>query len=310
MKHTFFRTLTTTFAIVALLVSSCAKKPKQDAPAESPVAEKKLRIPQSSPAAMVSQVVGVTKVSVSYSSPAVRGREVFGELEPYDKAWRAGANSPTKITFEDDVMIEGINTPAGEYIIFITPKKEEDWVLHISKGGKSIFGYNVEGKQDYNAVLENDHITLDVAPEMMASSQERLSYHIQVVDETTGKVTMMWHNVAISFYVKTSPENVILSDLQNPEVTKDARAYMQAASYFLKNNDIAHANQYVDMSIGMQAEYFWNTWIKAQVQDVEGKRDMALETLKQAIAYGEAKPDNAYNFFKPQMEEQLKGWME
>src|SRR5690606_8667041 len=79
-----------------------------------------LQIPAASPAAHVSQVVGFTKISIDYSSPAVKGRTVFGELEKFGVPWRAGANSPTTIEFSTAVNIEGTNIRPGKYIVYIS----------------------------------------------------------------------------------------------------------------------------------------------------------------------------------------------
>lgn len=76
-----------------------------------------VRVPAPSPAATVSAVIGVTKVSVDYSAPGVKGRKIWGDLVPFDKAWRAGANGATKITFEDDVTVNDAEVKAGSYSI-------------------------------------------------------------------------------------------------------------------------------------------------------------------------------------------------
>src|SRR3954470_9035390 len=84
-------------------------------------ASAQLQLPQPSPKASVMQTVGLTDITIDYSSPAVKGRNVWGELVPYDKVWRAGANSATKITFSKDVTISGTVVPKGSYSLFIIP---------------------------------------------------------------------------------------------------------------------------------------------------------------------------------------------
>ena len=90
---------------------------------------KKLRV---SPKAEVMQVVGLTKVTISYSRPGVKGRKIWGALVPYDKVWRAGADEATKITFSTDVIIEGKKLSAGSYSFFVIPTKKE-WTIIFNK---------------------------------------------------------------------------------------------------------------------------------------------------------------------------------
>ncbi|NCP45216.1 MAG: DUF2911 domain-containing protein, partial [Flavobacteriales bacterium] len=85
-----------------------------------------VEMPVPSPAASVSQVIGVTKISVDYSAPAVRDREIWGKLIPYGEMWRTGANSPTKVTFSTDVMVEGKEVKAGSYTLITIPT-EKNW---------------------------------------------------------------------------------------------------------------------------------------------------------------------------------------
>ena len=72
-----------------------------------------LQLPAPSPSASVKQTVGLTDITIDYSSPGVKGRKIWGGLEPYNQIWRAGANAATKITFSNDVVIEGTNVPKG-----------------------------------------------------------------------------------------------------------------------------------------------------------------------------------------------------
>lgn len=88
--------------------------------------------PQPSPTATYSQKVGLTDVSITYSRPSKKGRTIFGELVPYGKLWRTGANSATKFTFSDDVKIAGKDLPAGSYALFTIPG-EEEWTIIFNK---------------------------------------------------------------------------------------------------------------------------------------------------------------------------------
>src|SRR5580700_9365125 len=90
-----------------------------------------LRTPAPSPPQLIKQDFGLSAIEVSYSRPAVKGRKIFGDLVPYDKVWRTGANQATTIQFGDDVTIEGNKVPAGKYGLLTIPG-ENEWTIILS----------------------------------------------------------------------------------------------------------------------------------------------------------------------------------
>lgn len=165
-----------------------------------------LMAPAPSPAASVSQQVGFTKISIDYSSPGVKGRKIFGELEKYGIPWRAGANNPTTITFSTPVNIQGKDIPAGKYTLFITPQQSGDWTIHLNSKGNAIYAYMVDEKVDAEALAKDDAVAIKVSPEMTDKVQERLSYSISAENNKIAKVTVSWENVKLSFMVDTQAD--------------------------------------------------------------------------------------------------------
>jgi len=162
--------------------------------------------PVASPQASVTQNVGMTKISINYSSPGVKGRNIFGELVPYDNLWRAGANSPTTIEFSTDIKIDDKILRAGKYAIAMIPRKNGNWTIDFNKEGKYPFAYRKDGKIDmdaYNADLAQSIVTEVV---VWDSSIERLTYFIDANDNKIANVNMLWDNVIVSFEVNTMPE--------------------------------------------------------------------------------------------------------
>ena len=144
----------------------------------SETAMAQLQAPAASPAAFVSQNVGFTKISIDYSSPAVKGRKIFGEIEKYGVTWRAGANAQTVIEFSTGVSVGGKNLRPGKYSVFITPRESGDWTVHLNGKGNSVFSYMKDGKIDEEALAKDDVATINVTPEKLSSVQERLTYTI------------------------------------------------------------------------------------------------------------------------------------
>jgi len=161
--------------------------------------EAQTQTPQPSPGASVSSVVGVTDVRIDYFRPRVRGRKIFGEgdnfLVPYGKIWRTGANSGSKITFSDDVKVQGVAIPKGEYLIFTWPGAAE-WAVSIYKDVK--LGGNTK---EYEASKEAAKFT--VKPVKLGKKTETLTFSISDIseDNTSGTVQLAWENTAVEFTI-------------------------------------------------------------------------------------------------------------
>lgn len=161
-----------------------------------------LQQPAMSPAAHVSQVVGFTKISIDYSSPAVKGRKVFGELVKFGETWRAGANSQTIIEFSTGVNVGGKNLPAGKYSIFVTPAASGEWTIHLNKKAESVYAYMKDGKIDEAALAVDDAVAVKASPASIGAT-ERLQYMISAENNKVAKVTLAWETTAVSFMVDT-----------------------------------------------------------------------------------------------------------
>ncbi|WP_339924473.1 DUF2911 domain-containing protein [uncultured Cyclobacterium sp.] len=168
-----------------------------------------LQAPAPSPSSFVSQNVGFTKISIDYSSPAVKGRNVFGDLVPYGTPWRAGANAPTTIEFSTAVNIAGKTVNAGKYTVFITPAQSGDWTIHLNSKGNAIYAYIQDGKVNSTALASDDAVAIKVSPKTSMDAQERLSYSISAEDNKVAKVTFGWDNVKLSFMVDTQVDKLM-----------------------------------------------------------------------------------------------------
>lgn len=152
---------------------------------------KKLRV---SPKAEVMQVVGLTKVTVSYSRPGVKDRKIWGGLVPYDKVWRAGADEATKISFSSDVMIEDKKLSAGNYSFFVIPSKKE-WIVIFNKVADQW------GAFTYNEA--EDAVRLKVKPKQ-TDFEEWLHYDITKTGDYTANLSLHWEKLKVSLKMDTN----------------------------------------------------------------------------------------------------------
>ena len=174
--------------ILAFSVSAFAQDKKQDKKHEKPDV-KKVRV---SPKAGVFQTIGITDINVSYSRPGVKNRKIWGELVPYNKVWRAGADEATKITFSTDVIIEGKKLPAGAYGFFAIPG-ENEWTLIFNKVADQwgAFTYNES----------EDALRIKVKP-VSNSNHDWLLYSFTDMTSTTAQLNLIWEKLKVSFKIE------------------------------------------------------------------------------------------------------------
>jgi pimeloyl-ACP methyl ester carboxylesterase len=144
--------------------------------------------PRPSPHALVSQAIGAARVSISYGRPAIKGRSVWGQLVPYGRVWRAGADEATEITLSHDLEVEGRRLAAGTYTFFVVPT-ETTWTLVFNRVAPQWGAFN------YNK--EFDALRVEV-PAREAPASERLTYTIEPVGDGSAAITLQWGNRAAS----------------------------------------------------------------------------------------------------------------
>jgi hypothetical protein len=183
--------------IMILLVFSASVTAQQNKKQDNKKSEvKKVRL---SPKAGVFQTVGLTDINISYSRPGVKGRKIWGELVPYNKVWRTGADEATKITFSTDVMIEGKKLSAGSYGFFAIPGQNE-WTLIFNKIADQW------GAFTYNEA--EDALRVKVKP-VTNSNHEWLLYSFTEMDAkhpTTAQINLLWENLKVPFKVEGKGE--------------------------------------------------------------------------------------------------------
>ncbi len=149
-----------------------------------------------SPAKEATGKIGDVNVTINYSSPAVKGRKIFGELEPYGKVWRTGANEATRIKFDKDVVVEGEQLPAGEYALFTIPEENGDWTVIFNKESKQWGAYKYQESEDA--------LRVKVAPEKSKTLNERLKFEVKEKKKGNGEVVFAWENVTLPIAVKAA----------------------------------------------------------------------------------------------------------
>ncbi len=235
-------------------------------------------LPQPSPKAMVMQTFGLTDVTIEYSRPGVKGREVFGDLVPFDQLWRTGANSATKITVSTDVMIGGKELKAGSYSIFTTPGKDS-WKVMFNTNASASTG-------QYDAA--NNALEIEVKP-MTAEATERLMFSFRNVTDNTTDVHMNWATTAISFEISADASAQAEKNIK-AEIAKVEGAYgvynSSARYYYDNDKDLEQALAWSKKSVEISAK-FWNVYTLSLIQHKMGDTKNALKTAEQSLKLSE-----------------------
>lgn len=266
--------------------------------------EAQVQIPAQSPAGSVSTTVGLTDIKIDYSRPRMKKRKIFGTdpdvLVPYGKIWRTGANSGTKITFSEDVKIEGIAVPKGQYLLLTWPGATE-WTIALNK--------NVDLGGD---VAKYDK-TLDVAnfkvkSERLTEQVETFTFNIGDIsdDSKNAKIQIAWENTSVKFTVTSDYDaRVMQSIADNTKVAPSD--YYQAAVYYLESGrDLNQALTWINLAAdGMKSPY-WLLHQKAKIQKALGDKKGAQETANLSLAKAKEAGNRDYVMMNEDLINKLK----
>ncbi len=250
--------------------------------------EAQIKTPQMSPRSVLTQVVGLTDVEINYSRPSARGRAVIGDLVPFGKLWRTGANENTTISFSDDVIIDGKTLPKGKYAIYTTPKAESWEVIFYSKTDN--WG-NPSSWDESKVVMKTN-----VKSETLDRNIESFTIGISNLDTNSASLELSWEKtlVAVKFEVPTQ-KNTIAS-IEKVLSGPSAGDYFSSAQYFFQSNgDIAKARSYIDKALEMNTDKpFYYYRLKSLIQAKQGDKKGAIETAKLSLAAAEIAKNQDY----------------
>jgi Protein of unknown function (DUF2911) len=259
-----------------------------------PAAAQQLRLPAPSPAAKVSQEVGVTDISVEYSSPAVKGRKVWGELVPMDQVWRSGANAATKVTFSRDVTFGGKPVPAGTYALVTVPSAK-GWTVALNKELGLWTGKQYDAKDDVVRVS---------ATTAAVPHRERLAYIFSDTTDDGTRLDLEWEKLRISVPVKVDTRAQALASIQGA-TGGTWRVHANAARYLSETQkDHDAALQQADTAVALNPNWY-TQWTRAEILARKGQYAEARKSAQAAWDLGQ-KEQNF--FFKDQVSKALAEW--
>lgn len=209
-----------------------------------------IKTPSASTFASLSQEFGLGKIEIEYSRPSKKGREIFGTnaLVPNDKLWRTGANQATKITFTEDVMVEGKDLKAGTYAILTKPGK--------SSWGINFYPYESGNWSSY--VDKDPAVMVSVKPAKLQMAFETFTIMVGSVTSNTAVLGLMWDDTYVPVSLKTEVDAKVMASIEKTLSGPTANDYYAAGVYYLNaDKDLNKALEYVQKATKGDNPMFW-----------------------------------------------------
>ncbi len=243
-----------------------------------------IKIPAPSPPQTVKQDFGLSDIELSYSRPGVKSRKIFGDLVPYGKVWRTGANQATTLTFGDSVIIGGTQIPPGKYGLLTIPGPEE-WTIIITKQ------LDVTNPSAYKA--DQDIVRVQVRVQEFPYPVETFTILFSNITPSSCDLAIVWNNTLVALPIKTDIDSRIMAQI-NTAMGKDSFPYYTAALYYLDNKkDLYKALEWFNKAADQNPKAYYIFYQKARCQAKMGKNKEAIATAEQSMQLAkEAKNDD------------------
>jgi len=239
--------------------------------------EAQVKTPAPSPKCTLEQRVGLTDVTIEYSRPSIKGRTIFGDLVPYGKLWRTGANENTTITFSDDVVINGQTLKKGKYAIYTTPKIDIWEVVFYSNTD------NWGTPENWNE--KNVALRTNVDTKILSAPVESFTIGINNLDSNYANLEFSWEKTYVALKFEVPTQKTAMASIDKTLAGPTSGDYFSSAQYFYQSNgDMNKALEYVNKALDLNKEKpFWYTRQKSLIQAKLGDQKGAIETAKMSL---------------------------
>ena len=250
-----------------------------------------VKTPQSSPHSTLTQVVGLTDVTVDYSRPSAKGRVIFGDLVPFGKLWRTGANANTTVSFSDDVVINGTTLKKGKYALFTTPKADMWEVVFYSDTDN----WGTPDNWDANKAA----VLVNVNPIALNSAVESFTISVGNLMNDSATLDIAWHKTMVSVKFDVPTQKTALASIEKALAGPTAGDYFSSAQYYFQSNgDLNKALEYINKATSMtkagEDVPFWYLRQKSLIQAKLGDKNGAIATAKVSLSNAEKAKNNDY----------------
>jgi Protein of unknown function (DUF2911) len=265
------------------------------------MSKSKVTLPFVSPKSTVKQMVGLTEITIEYNRPSVRGRTIWGDVVPYNKVWRTGANQATTIEFSDDVWLNTNLVKAGKYALYTIPTKNE-WTILLNKNAESW------GTESYK---EDDNVLSFKVKPLKDEFDETFKVEVSNIERTRADIFIEWEKVVIPIEIRVDVEQKVLTNIlaaiKNAKDT-DWEVFATCADYALKNGLFKdEVGLWIDKALEGNPKSFRPYWLKADFFALNGNFRTAIDLAKQALHLGMAERGDKFSY-KADLERAIEMW--
>lgn len=242
-----------------------------------------IKMPSPSPAQSIKQDFSLSSVEVKYSRPVIKGRKIFGDVVPFGKLWRTGANSPTSITLGEDVKIAGQALKAGTYQLLTIPS-QFSWEIIFNTGTNGVFNYKPE----------EDVLKVKIATSVLSQSVE--SFTVQFANVTSNKMDLVlsWEKASVAIPIETDIDSKISASIDKA-MAIDTKPYFESASYYFETGrDLKKALEWVSKAIEGNSSAYWIWHLQAKIQAKAGDKIAAKASAEKSMALAKEGKNDDY----------------
>lgn len=246
----------------------------------------KIVVPTPSPLQIFTQQFGMGEVSIEYSRPSVKGRTIFGDVVPFGKIWRTGANATTKITFTDDVTMDGNAVKAGTYGLYTVPNKDA-WEIMLYTD-VTLNGNVAEYK------TENEVLRFKVKATKIPMKIETLMINMGSITPTSAELMLLWENTVITIKLATEIDAKVMANIE-ASMKSEKPDYFRAASYYFENNkDLKQALTWIDKALEENSTAFYMMLVKAKIEYKIGDKKAGKASADKTIELAQTAKNDDY----------------
>jgi len=255
--------------------------------------------PAASPQSKIEQTVGLTDVTIEYARPSMKGRTIFGDLVPYGRLWRTGANARTRITFSDDVTVHGKELKKGTYALLTIPNQNQWEIIFYTE-------YQANGAP---RELDDSKVAARFSVTPLVTSMARESFTIEVANLSNNGATLflLWDKVRVPINFTVPTDKTVMANIDRAMSGPSAADYYLAAMYYYdEGKDIAKAKEWIDKAMaGNDNPPFWQLRNKSLIYARAGDKQGAIAAARQSL---EASKKAGNADYVKMNEDSLKEW--
>jgi len=256
-----------------------------------------IKLPPPSSTQTIKQDFGMGSIELIYSRPGAKGRRVFGDLVPYGKLWRTGANTATKLIFTDPVEMGGKKIDTGTYVLYTIPS-EESWEIIINKGVKN---WGADGYKE-----SEDVVSFTVPVIRSSTNVETFTMQFANIKPESCELQLMWEKRVVSIPITTKIIDKIKAQIEAAMLT-DKKPYWQAAQFYFEYDiNLTKALENIDKATEENPKAYYMFLYKAKIQKEMGNNAGAMESSKISLALSKEANNEDYIRMNEQLQKELK----